>query len=411
MTKTIVILGAGIAGLPLAHHLVSRTAPQHPDLRIVLVSPLTHFYWCVASVRFVLPTTAHTIPEDRYLYPIADQFANYANSASQFEFVAGAASKLDPELNSVTVKLNDGGSREIAYHTVVVATGTSYADSMPWKALDSVDETRASISKLRSQIDAASSIVIAGAGATGVEFAGELGSAYGKSGKKKITLLSTDPLPLEPRLKEGVRLTAKKELEKLGVEYIGPARVTSTSTSAATKSGDSSKQTTITITLNGSGDSNSNESSPATKTLTADLLIPTYGSKPNTSFVPTSLLCPSSPGRLQQDASLRSPSYPNIFVLGDAGALEPAQAVYAERQTRHLMTQFTSYLTTGSVSPYAADPKVVYGLTIGPDRGTGQMGCFQIPSLAVWWVKGRHLGTDRAGNWPAVGTSNGAWPK
>lgn len=401
MTKTIVILGAGLAGLPLAHHLVSRVAPQHSDLRIVLVSPLTHFYWCLASVRFVLPTTAHSIPEDRYLYPIADQFASYANS-SQFEFVAGAASKLDPDQNSVTVTLNDGSEREIAYHTLVVATGTSYADGVPWKALGSVDETRASISKLRAQIDAASSIVIAGAGPTGVEFAGELGAAYGKSGKKKITLLSTDPLPLESRIKEGVRLTAKKELEKLGVEYIGNARVTS---SSASKSGGSKQE--ITITMN----SNSDKSASTTKTLTADLLIPTYGSKPNTSFVPASLLSPSSPGRLLQDASLRSPSHTNIFVIGDAGSLEPPQAVYAERQTRHLMTQFNSYLKTGAGSPYVADPKVMYGVTFGPDRGTGQMGRFQLPSLAIWWVKGRYLGTDRAGDWPAVGTGNGTWPK
>ncbi|KAI1462305.1 FAD/NAD(P)-binding domain-containing protein [Annulohypoxylon moriforme] len=401
MTKTIVILGAGLTGLPLAHYLLSRIAPQHPDLRIVLVSPHTHFYWCLASVRFVLPTTEHAIPEDRYLFPIADEFTQYPNSASQFEFVAGAAKNLQPDSNSVTVALNDGKEREIAYHTLVVATGTSYAEGMPWKALGTAEETRAAIAKLQAQIDAASSIVVAGAGATGVEFAGELGAAYGKSGRKKITLLSTDPLPLESRLKESVRVGTKKELEKLGVEYIGNARVTS----GAVPNSKGGKE--VTMEVNSDGE----KSAPTTKTLAADLVIPTYGAKPNTSFVPPSLISTSSPGRLLQDTSLRSPSYPNIFVLGDAGALDPPQAVYADRQVRHLMTQFNSYLTSGTIQPYAVDPKVVYGVTFGPDRGIGQMGCFQIPSLVIWWVKGRYLGTDRAGGWPAVGSTNGAWPK
>ncbi|KAI0885135.1 FAD/NAD(P)-binding domain-containing protein [Annulohypoxylon maeteangense] len=400
MTKTIVILGAGLAGLPLAHHLVSRTAPNHPDLRIVLVSPHTHFYWGLASVRFVLPTSEHSIPEDRYLFPIESQFAGYPHSASQFEFVAGAAKQLHPDQNTVTVALNDGTERQVVYHTLVVATGTSYVDGAPWKALGSAEETRAAIADLRTKIASASSIVVAGAGATGVEFAGELGAAYSKSGKKKITLLSTDVLPLEPRLKESVRQTAKKELEKLGVEYIGNARVVSSSTPPSTSSG--KKEITITVTSGGKETS---------KTLTADLLIPTYGAKPNTSFAPSSLLSPSSPGRLLQDTTLRMPSHRNIFVLGDAGALEPPQAVYADRQVRHLMTHFSSYLLSGTVAPYIVDPKVMYGVTFGPSRGVGQMGGFQIPSLLIWWIKGRYLGTDRAGNWPAVGSTNGAWPK
>ena len=43
-----------------------------------------------------------------------------------------------------------------------------------------------------------------------MEFAGELGAAYAKKGIKKITILSTDPLPLESRLQDKVRATAKK---------------------------------------------------------------------------------------------------------------------------------------------------------------------------------------------------------
>ncbi|KAI1375133.1 FAD/NAD(P)-binding domain-containing protein [Hypoxylon crocopeplum] len=416
MTKTVVILGAGLAGLPIAHYLIKSTAAQVPDLRVVLVSPNTHFYWALASVRFVLPEDKHAIREAKYLFPIADQFAKYPHR-DRFQFVAGAATALHPERNSVTVTLNDDGKGEevvIEYHTLIVATGTSYRDGMPWKAVGTTEQTRASIAQLRAQIDAAQSIVVAGAGATGTEFAGELGAAYAKRGAKKITLLTTDALPLEPHLKESVRATAKKELEKLNVEFIGGARVVSVSPKSQQQQG----KKAIEIEL-----LNSNDGKKATtttkNTIAADLFIPTYGVTYNTSFAPLSMISATSPGRLLQDTDLRAPGHANIFVIGDAGSLQPPQAIYADAQARHLMGQFSSYFASGSVSHYApssrdaktGEEKVQYGVTIGPDRGTGQMGGLQLPSLVIWWFKGRHIGTNYAAEYAAgIRSGSGAYP-
>ncbi|KAI4862195.1 FAD/NAD(P)-binding domain-containing protein [Hypoxylon rubiginosum] len=409
-TKTVVVLGAGVAGLSLAHFLVSRILPEQPDLRVVLVSPLTHFYFNLASVRFVLPGRGPPMAEDRYLFPIAERFAGYPH-ADRFRFIAGAATSLHPESNSVTVKPNDEAKEEeIAYHTLVIATGTSYAGGMPWKALGSTDQTRAAVAQLQSQIGSASSIVVGGAGATGVEFSGELGAAYAKKGLKKITLLSADPLPLEPRLKDSVRQTAKKELEKLGVEFVGGARMVSV-TPAAGGSGSSSDKDKKDIAIEVTS---ADGKTKTTKTVTADLFVPTYGVVYNTSFAPPSMHSPASPGRLLQDPDLRARGHRNVFVLGDAGSLEPAQAVTAEAQARHLMKQFRTYLAGGTIETYytPAKDKVMFGLTVGPDRGTGQVGTFQPPSLLIWWLKGRYLGTNHAANYAAgIGSSNGAWPK
>lgn len=45
MAKTLVILGAGIAGLPIAHHVLKHTAPQvKGGLKVILVSPNTDQY-------------------------------------------------------------------------------------------------------------------------------------------------------------------------------------------------------------------------------------------------------------------------------------------------------------------------------------------------------------------------------
>ncbi|KAI0442644.1 putative FAD binding protein [Xylaria telfairii] len=391
MTKTVVVLGAGMAGLPIAHYLLRKTSTQHTDLRVVLVSPHDTFYWKIASVRFALPDQ---MAEDKYMYPLAEQFTSY--SPKKFELVIGAAETLDPEKNTVGVRA-DGELRNIEYHTLIVATGSRYRDNMPWKEVGTSAQTRASLAKLRSEIRDARSIVVAGAGLTGVEFAGELGSAYGKSGLKEITLVGAGELPLEERIKKSVRETARNELKKLGVKYIGGARVTTKTSEGAASA------KTITLT----------RADGTTQTLTADLVVPTFGVVPNTSFAPEAMRDAAS-GCLKQGADLRVSGHKNIFVVGDAGNLQPAQAANSDTQTRHLMTQFSSYFGGGPIKPYVFEAdKTQVALTIGRDRGTGQVGSFQLWSILIWFLKGRYLGTNTADAY-AKGDAGGmgkAWPK
>ncbi|KAK5627089.1 hypothetical protein RRF57_002804 [Xylaria bambusicola] len=288
MTRTVVVLGAGPAGLPVAHCLLRRTAKQHPDLRIILVSPHDAFYWKFASVRFVLPGQ---MGEDKYMFPLADYFASY--SSKTFELVIGAAETLDPERNAVGVRVGEE-LREIEYHTLVVATGSRARDGMPWKEVGTTAQTRAALIKLQTAIRDARSIVVAGAGVTGVEFAGELGSAYAKAGLKDVTLVGTEALPLETRTKDDVRKVTKHELEKLGVKYIGGAKVTTGAKD------DKKGKTVVTLT----------RSDGSTETLTADLVVPTFGVVPNTAFAPE-VMRDGPLGYMKQDANLRAPGYEN----------------------------------------------------------------------------------------------------
>ncbi|KAI0967426.1 putative FAD binding protein [Xylaria arbuscula] len=388
MARTVVVLGAGVAGLPIAHYLVRQTLKQHQDLRVILVSPHDTFYWKFASVRFALPDQ---MAEDKYMFPLADQFASYPSG--KFSLVIGAAETLDPEHNTVSVRVADGELRSIEYHTLIVATGSRAHADMPWKELGTTAQTRASLSELRAAIRDARSIVVAGAGLTGVEFAGELGSAYAKPGLKKVTLVGAEALPLEKRIKEDVRQTTRRELEKLGVKYIGGAKVTSDV---------KSKEKTVTITRNDG----------TTETLDVDLVVPTFGVVPNSEFAPEALRDATS--RLKQGKDLRAPGYKNVFVIGDIGNLQPAQAAHTDAQTRHLMTQFNSYFSDKSVEPYAFDPdKIQLALTIGRDRGTGQVGSWRLWSILVWFLKGRHLGTNTADTYARgdSGAMGKAWPK
>ncbi|KAI0431832.1 putative FAD binding protein [Xylaria sp. FL1042] len=392
MAKTVVVLGAGVAGLPITHYLLRRTMKQHSDLRVVLVSPHDTFYWKFASVRFALPDQ---MTEDKYMFPLAEQFASYP--AEKFSLVIGAAETLHPERNTVSVRVGDSDElRSIEYHTLVICTGSRARDNMPWKEGTTTAQTRASLAKLRAGIRDARSIVVAGAGITGVEFAGELGSAYAKTGVKEITLVGAEALPLESRIKDDVRATARRELEKLGVKYIGGAKVT------ASDARDEKGKSTVTLTRDDG----------TTETLTVDLVVPTFGVVPNAEFAPEAMRDAS--GYLEQGKDLRAPGYKNVFVVGDVGNLQPAQAAHTDTQTRHLMTQFNSYFSGSAPKSYVFDPdKVQLALTIGRDRGTGQAGSWRLWSILVWFLKGRHLGTDTADAF-ARGDAGGmgrAWPK
>ncbi|KAF7530471.1 hypothetical protein G7054_g9564 [Neopestalotiopsis clavispora] len=390
MTKTIVILGAGLAGLPVAHYLLSRTALTHTDIRVVLVNPSDTFYWSLASPRIVLPGQ---LVEDKYMWSIPDLFAKYP--ADKFEFVAGKAETLSPEDNSVVVRQADGSTRTIAYHTVIVATGADAREKMPWKPLGNSAETREAIAKLQGAIEKAKSIVVAGGGVTGVELAGELGAAYAKSGHKEVTLIVSDSLPLERRIMKRTRESALRQLQGLGVKVLVDSRVTTISPLGTT----GSKQT-LEISKSASG--------TKTTTLETDLFIPTYGVVTNTQFAPASMK--DAEGRLAQDSRLRAPGHDNVFVLGDAGNLQPMQGVNVEGQLRHLTKQLDAYLRGEAVAEYKFDgAKIMMGVSVGPSGGTGQFGSIKPFSFLVGMMR-KQLGTNYSKDYAAgVRTLFGKW--
>ncbi|KAJ4861313.1 pyridine nucleotide-disulfide oxidoreductase domain-containing protein [Trichoderma breve] len=158
--KTVVVLGAGWAGLPLAHKLLKYTSPK-TAIKVILVSPNSHFFWNVAATRGLIP---EMIPDESIFIPIATGFEHY--TVDLFEFILGRATDIQSSSNSVTILTNTGGSP------------------------------------------------------TGVEIAGELAAKFGKL--KKITLIMRGDVPLESssNVLSSVRTTLDKDLQKLGVELI-----------------------------------------------------------------------------------------------------------------------------------------------------------------------------------------------
>lgn len=382
--KTIAILGAGIAAMPVIRQVMRNTVLPGNDWKLVVVAPNTHLHYPIAMPRVIVPGQ---IPDDKVFVPIDLQFRQYKDQPDKFEFIQGRADGLDPHAKTLTVTevtANESGDgvvdspepRTVSYDKLVIMTGSSSVDGLPWKTLGSTEETRAVVAKLQRDIAAAKTIVVAGGGATGTETAGELGSEYGRAGNatKKIYFIYSGHLPLEPQAMVSVQKQARTELERLNVRLIANTKVTGTTTDPETGA------TTLELTANDG----------KVTSLTTDVYIPSMGVKPNSSFAPPEML--DRAGQIKQTISLQAQGHPDIYIAGDVGSLESSNYMMATAQAHHLCIHLPPFLSGGTPIPdYKLDLRDILLVTIGRSKATGQMKGWKIPGFLIYFMKGRDM--------------------
>jgi apoptosis-inducing factor 2 len=176
--KNVVVLGGSYAGISTAHRVLKQAAKIGP-FKITVVSPNTHLYWSMASPRGIVPGQ---LTDEELFQPTAAGFAQYP--AGQFDFIPASAESLDVDAKRVRIT----GDRSLDYDFLVLATGTHATKYLPFKGVGSTEATKDALHDFQARVKKAETIVIAGAGATGVETAGELGFEYGRT--KEIILVS-----------------------------------------------------------------------------------------------------------------------------------------------------------------------------------------------------------------------------
>ena len=369
MPKTVVILGAGWAGLPLAHKLLKYTQPKK-DIKVILVTPSTHFFWNVAATRGLIPGE---IPDQSMFIPIAPGFERYLKGS--FELVLGKAQSIDRAESTVAVAGKDGATKSIRYDQLVIATGSRIASNLPLKLLGSYQDTLDAWHELQGQVRAAQRIIVSGSGPTGLEVAGEIAAKYGKG--KQVTLISSTAKPLggDEGVSNSVRDVLCGDLAKLGVNVVSGTRVEN-----AEKVKDGSSWSLKLS--NGSA-------------LTADLYLPFHGVTVNTSFVPAELL--DERANVKQDETFRVVNTENIWAIGDVGNTEAKQLTLTDGQIVHLATALDAVLTGAPEVPeYKPENKTLLFLSLGKKYATGQIGTWRLWGWMVAWVKGRKLFVDTA---------------
>jgi pyruvate/2-oxoglutarate dehydrogenase complex dihydrolipoamide dehydrogenase (E3) component len=226
------------------------------------------------------------LKDEQLSLPIQEGFSKYPSEA--FEFIVGKAEASNLEAKTVTVSTATG-ERTLTYDHLVLATGTrTTTGGVPWKANGTNEEIIAMLHSTADKVKAAQHIVVAGAGATGIEVAGELGYEFKD---KDIILLSADEKILGADIIAG---SAENELKKLGVKIKTNARVTGHKELPGGRTE---------VTLH-NGD-----------TITTDLYLPTMGMLPNTEYLPETVL--KEDKFVAIDEFYRAKNATNVWAAGD----------------------------------------------------------------------------------------------
>lgn len=241
----------------------------------------------MASVRAIVPGQ---FTNETLFQPLGAFFDRYPSES--VEVIIGAADRVDTDAKTVLVSVPGSSSRTLNYDQLVLATGSrSSTSTIPWKHLDTYEETAANLDKMRERVQAANHYVIAGAGDTGVEVAGELGYEYGKT--KEIILLSGSGNLLGG---DSMGPAAQAELKKLNVQVRLDTRVEDTQ--------DLPDGKTL-VTLTGG------------ETITTDLYLPTMGQTPNSEMVDSRFKNESGHVVIDAEYRVKGLEDQGVWALGD----------------------------------------------------------------------------------------------
>ncbi|KAK9366156.1 hypothetical protein V1509DRAFT_630693 [Lipomyces kononenkoae] len=360
--KSIVILGGSFSGVSTAHRILKQTAKTGP-VKIILVSPNTHFYWNIAAPRALVPGQ---VADDKIFQPIAPGFSQYP--ASQFEFIVASAKNVDFVAKKVVIS-GSAGNKTLDYDFLILATGSSTRADTPFKTLGSTEATRDALHDFQARVKKSKTIVVAGAGATGVETAGELSFEYGQ--QKEIILITSGPTILEGAI-ASVSKTAIDLLQSLKVDIKLQTKIIG---SAQTPDGRQE------LTLS-DGDK-----------LITDMYIPTFGVRPNSSYAPTKYL--NTDGFVMVDDYLKVKGVEDVWAIGDVSDLEPPQFMFANKQSAHLAKNIILILSNKKPLPYKSGTRGM-GVQIGRKAGTGYLGSIKLPGFLVSMLR-KNLFIDNMG--------------
>lgn len=328
MTKAsvyrVVIVGGGYAGFNLARLLDA-------DVDVTLIEAREAFVHNVAAIRAMAEPGLIgqiTIPYDRLL--------------KNGRVVRGRAASID----GGGVTLADG--KRIEADAIVVATGSHYASPFKPQGDSSIDFAEA-LRGAAAQVAAAKQVVIVGAGAVGVELAGEIKAVYPE---KPVALVSDLPR-LFPMYSENLHIKLVERLTRLGVTLqLGQA---------------ASGLARIDRPYEG-------EIALPDSTRLSGLIVPAIGARPADSPGHDLAGNDRKPnGQLGVDKWLRPSNLPNVFAIGDLAATGEGMTVVSTTRQTPWLAKTLRNLAAGrkleSLAGYAPWKVAPILLPLGPATG------------------------------------------
>jgi NADH dehydrogenase FAD-containing subunit len=332
MQTRVVVVGGGYGGITVA-----RALDDIAD--VTLVEPRETFVHNVAALRAAVDpawTEKIFLPYDDLLprgRVVRDRAARVA--AGHVELASGA--RLDADY-------------------VVLATGS---DS-PFPAKMDVTGRTAALTRLRDIRDAltrASGVLLLGAGAIGLEFAGEIAAAWPG---KPVTVVEPGPALVGGRFPDEFRDDLARQLDAIGIRVLLGTKLISPP--------DPEPGTVRPFTV----------TTAAGDILAADLWFPCYGTAVHSDYLDASLVAARQPdGRLAVTEHLRVAGQERVFAIGDLTAVpELKLARNAVGHAEVAAANIRALIENGPLTSYAPAPDAIVlplgptgGVTYDPDAG------------------------------------------
>lgn len=297
MPQNLVIVGAGFAGVwsaLSARRLISSHVNNNPaaaDIQVILIAP---------EPQLVIRPRLYEAGPENLFFPLTDLF-----SATGIRFIQGTVDAIRVEERNVMVVSPTGSISIQSYDRLIFAAGSCLIRA-PIPGLDehafNVDQLSAAVKlenhlqdlKLKPSSKARNTVVVCGAGFTGIELATEmtarLQSILGKDADAKVLLISRGE-EVGETLGQGPRPVISRALRDLGVETKLGTTITAIDAHGVTIRTGARIEAMTTIWTAGVAATQLSKQIPGDK----DAL-----------------------GRLRVDQDLRLPSNKDIFVAGDS---------------------------------------------------------------------------------------------
>ncbi|KAK2462569.1 hypothetical protein APHAL10511_005412 [Amanita phalloides] len=277
--ENIVVVGAGSAGSSIARQLSKTLNPTKHNL--ILISPRNYMIHYPSVIR----TLVHTVFDEEHVFiPLENLFEHGRGTL----MVNKVVSIQDEGPHGGYVTLEDGTN--VDWSVLVLAPGSIWEG--PFAFPDPRDECLDHLLKWKRKLQGAKHVVIAGAGAVGVELATELKHRFPD---KNVTIVHGQELPMNDYYPDKWRRVLDRRIRKQGIkliinDYIDDLEVENGA--VKTRQGQS---------------------------LVADLVIPCRGGKVNTDFITTlgDNVLWSSSKCVRIDPAFRLFRHKRIFAAGD----------------------------------------------------------------------------------------------
>jgi apoptosis-inducing factor 2 len=348
----VVVIGGGYGGINVAKSL-------DEVAEVILVEPKDTFLHNVAALR--------ALADPSWLPKI---FLPYDRLLARGTVLQDRAAKVE----AGRVVLASG--REIDADYIVLATGSEY----PFPAKSDVDASAAAHEKFRAAhaaLAASERVLLIGAGAVGIELAGEITAAWPD---KHVTLLDAADDVLGVRFRADLKAELRRQLAELGVELLLSSPLRERPPTAPGEPGE------FTVWTQSGAE------------VRADIWFRCYGVSPVSDYLAGELVGTRGPdGFVAVTPQLRVAGQDTVFALGDVSDADYKTAGAAGRQAGVVVGNIQA-LIAGETQLAAYEPAPVGIIVpIGPDGGSGQFpGTAELVSAAVVAdLKGRDMMVDR----------------